>query len=42
MAKDVESALVSIVMTHGGLDEQQAKAFVADLKNTQRYQSDVY
>ncbi|MDB5536866.1 MAG: assimilatory nitrate reductase large subunit, partial [Devosia sp.] len=42
MAKDVEVALTTIVMTHGGLDDQQAKTFVTDLKKTQRYQSDVY
>ncbi|MDB5527487.1 MAG: sulfite reductase alpha subunit [Devosia sp.] len=42
MAKDVESSLVSIVATHGSLGEEQAKAFVANLKKTQRYQSDVY
>ena len=42
MAKDVETALVAIASQHGGMDEPQARAFVAALKAAQRYQADVY
>lgn len=42
MAGDVEKAMVAIAMQHGGFDEDAAKAFVADLKKTGRYQTDVY
>ncbi|HTN60646.1 MAG TPA: sulfite reductase subunit alpha [Devosia sp.] len=42
MARDVEAALVTIIMDHGGLDELQAKVFIADLKAAGRYQADVY
>jgi sulfite reductase (NADPH) flavoprotein alpha-component len=42
MAGDVEKTLVTIAGTHGGLDERSAKAFVADLKKSGRYQADVY
>jgi sulfite reductase (NADPH) flavoprotein alpha-component len=42
MAADVEKALVEIAATHGGHDERAAKAFIAELKKTGRYQADVY
>jgi sulfite reductase (NADPH) flavoprotein alpha-component len=42
MAADVEKALTDIAVTHGGHDERSAKAFVAELKKSGRYQADVY
>jgi sulfite reductase (NADPH) flavoprotein alpha-component len=42
MASDVEKALVEIAVSHGAHDEKSAKAFVADLKKSGRYQADVY
>ena len=42
MAGDVEKALVAIAAEHGAMDERTAKAFVADLKKSGRYQADVY
>jgi len=42
MAGDVEKALVAIAASQGHLDDPNAKAFVAGLKKSGRYQSDVY
>jgi len=42
MAKDVERALVDVVATFGARTNDQAIAFVSDLKKTGRYQADVY
>jgi len=42
MAGDVEKAVIEIAQQHGGFDERSAKAFVADLKKSGRYQADVY
>jgi len=42
MAKDVENALVAVVVEHGKQSPQDAARFVADLKNNGRYQADVY
>ncbi len=42
MAKDVETALIEIVATHGNLPADRAKAYVSDLKSGGRYQADVY
>ena len=42
MASDVEKAMVHVAATQGGMDEAAAKAFVADLKKSGRYQADVY
>jgi sulfite reductase (NADPH) flavoprotein alpha-component len=42
MAKDVETALLDVAMTHGGKSEPAAKEFLAGLKKTGRYQADVY
>ena len=42
MASDVDKALVEIAARHGGFDEAGARAFVAGLKKSGRYQADVY
>ncbi len=42
MAGDVEKALVTVAAQRGGMSEDTAKAFVADLKKAGRYQADVY
>lgn len=42
MAKDVEEALLSIVQSHGGLDEEQSKQYLKQLKLDNRYQRDIY
>jgi len=42
MAKDVERALVDVVAAHGARPIDQAIAFVAGLKKSGRYQTDVY
>jgi sulfite reductase (NADPH) flavoprotein alpha-component len=42
MAKDVEGALIEIVATHGVRTPNEAIAFVAELKKSGRYQTDVY
>lgn len=42
MAKDVDAALHQVVGEQGGLDTEQAAAFVKQLKKDQRYQRDVY
>jgi sulfite reductase (NADPH) flavoprotein alpha-component len=42
MAKDVECALIDIVATHGARTQEEAFAFVAQLKKSSRYQQDVY
>jgi sulfite reductase (NADPH) flavoprotein alpha-component len=42
MANDVEKAMVAIAAERGGMNEADARAFVADLKKTGRYQADVY
>jgi sulfite reductase (NADPH) flavoprotein alpha-component len=42
MAKDVETALVEISAKAGQMSEAAAKSFVAELKETGRYQADVY
>ncbi len=42
MAGDVEKTLVAIAREHGGMNEPDAKAFVAGLKKAGRYQADVY
>ncbi|MBN9090018.1 MAG: sulfite reductase subunit alpha [Reyranella sp.] len=42
MAGDVEKAVMEIAQQHGGFDVRSAKAFVADLKKSGRYQADVY
>src|SRR5262249_48955672 len=42
MAKDVEAALCDIVAEHGKSQPEDAKAYVAALKQAGRYQADVY
>lgn len=42
MAKDVEKALLSIIATHGNRSEEEAAAYLKDMKTAKRYQKDVY
>lgn len=42
MARDVEQALCDIASQYGGLSGDAAKAFMAGLKKSGRYQADVY
>jgi sulfite reductase (NADPH) flavoprotein alpha-component len=42
MAKDVEAALVDIIAEHGARSPGEAVKFLNDLKNSDRYQADVY
>ncbi|MGJ8633720.1 MAG: sulfite reductase subunit alpha [Luteolibacter sp.] len=42
MAKDVDAALHTVAKEHGGLSEEDAAAYVAQLKKDKRYLRDVY
>ncbi|MBT9185477.1 NADPH-dependent assimilatory sulfite reductase flavoprotein subunit [Pectobacterium punjabense] len=42
MAKDVERALLDVIVEHGGMDCEQADEFLSDLRLERRYQRDVY
>lgn len=42
MAKDVEQALLSIIAKYGNRSEEEAAAYLADMKAAKRYQKDVY
>ncbi|CDQ19784.1 sulfite reductase (NADPH) alpha subunit [Halobacillus karajensis] len=42
MAKDVHETLVSIVEKEGNMSPDQAESYVAELRQTKRYQRDVY
>lgn len=42
MAKDVESALLDVVSTHGNMDPEQADDYLNELRLEKRYQRDVY
>ncbi|MEE2944639.1 MAG: assimilatory sulfite reductase (NADPH) flavoprotein subunit [Pseudomonadota bacterium] len=42
MAKDVHAALLEVLKTHGGLNEEKAEEYLANLKDQKRYQRDVY
>ncbi len=42
MAKDVDDALHAVAAKHGGMSEEEAAAFVKQLKKDKRYQRDVY
>ncbi|WP_329499193.1 bifunctional nitrate reductase/sulfite reductase flavoprotein subunit alpha [Kitasatospora herbaricolor] len=42
MAKDVDQALRDIAITHGGLDEDGAAAYVKQMSTDKRYARDVY
>ena len=42
MAKDVERALAEVATTHGGLDPDEAAAYIRQLATEKRYARDVY
>jgi sulfite reductase (NADPH) flavoprotein alpha-component len=42
MAKDVDAALHEVIRTAGGKTEEDASAYVAEMKRTKRYLRDVY
>ena len=42
MAKDVDSALLEIVKSHGNLQEEEASEYIKELRLSGRYQVDVY
>jgi sulfite reductase (NADPH) flavoprotein alpha-component len=42
MAKDVDAALHEVVRVHGTKSEEEAAAYIADLKKAKRYARDVY
>lgn len=42
MAKDVDAALHDVIATHGGMNAEQAAAYVQQLKKDKRYLRDVY
>jgi len=42
MAKDVDRALHTVAKEHGGLSEEEAEAFIVQLKKDKRYLRDVY
>ncbi len=42
MAKDVDLALHQLIQSHGNKSEEEAAAYVAQLKKDKRYQRDVY
>lgn len=42
MAKDVESAILQVIQTHGGLSADAAVDYLSDLQQQRRYQRDVY
>jgi sulfite reductase (NADPH) flavoprotein alpha-component len=42
MAKDVHAALSTVVMTHGGMQQDAAEAYVQTMKDEHRYHRDVY
>ena len=42
MAKDVHQALLQIAQTHGGLNEEAAADYFEQLRESKRYQKDVY
>jgi sulfite reductase (NADPH) flavoprotein alpha-component len=42
MGKDVERALLDIIAEHGARSADQARTFLAELKTSGRYQTDVY
>ncbi len=42
MAKDVDAALHQVIQTWGNKTEEEAQAYVADMKKNRRYQRDVY
>ncbi len=42
MAKDVEQALLDVVVDHGAMDRETADEFLSELRIERRYQRDVY
>jgi sulfite reductase (NADPH) flavoprotein alpha-component len=42
MAGDVHDTLIAIIKQHGGLSDDQALDYIKNLKQTHRYQRDVY
>lgn len=42
MAHDVHAALLSIIKQEGGLSDEEAAAYLAEMQQQQRYQRDVY
>jgi sulfite reductase (NADPH) flavoprotein alpha-component len=42
MAPDVHAALTDIVAEHGGLDRDEAGAYLSALQRDRRYRLDVY
>ena len=42
MAKDVDDALHAVIAEHGSMNENEAAAFVGEMKKSKRYQRDVY
>jgi sulfite reductase (NADPH) flavoprotein alpha-component len=42
MAKDVHAALLTVVKTQSGMDDEAAESYVQTLKEEQRYHRDVY
>lgn len=42
MAKDVHQALIEVIEEFGGLEHEQAVAYLESLRSSQRYQKDVY
>ncbi|WP_199610219.1 assimilatory sulfite reductase (NADPH) flavoprotein subunit [Flocculibacter collagenilyticus] len=42
MAKDVHHALIEIIKQHGAKDQEQAEAYLTELRAQKRYQKDVY
>lgn len=42
MAKDVEKALLALIAQHGHRSEEEAAAYLAEMKAAKRYQKDVY
>ncbi|MFA3792807.1 assimilatory sulfite reductase (NADPH) flavoprotein subunit [Aliiglaciecola sp. SL4] len=42
MAKDVHDALLTVVQEHGGKSEEDAEAYLTEMRRGKRYQKDVY
>ncbi|GAA6184899.1 MULTISPECIES: assimilatory sulfite reductase (NADPH) flavoprotein subunit [Alteromonadaceae] len=42
MAKDVHDALLTVVQEHGGKSEEDAEAYLTEMRRSKRYQKDVY
>ncbi|MET1254383.1 assimilatory sulfite reductase (NADPH) flavoprotein subunit [Aliikangiella maris] len=42
MAKDVNNALIQIIQSEGGLNQEDAEAYLSQLRKDKRYQRDVY